>query len=283
MDGRDPHAVLNLPRNFTLEQLRYNYKVLARQLHPDKCGSRISREQANATFQLLTESYRLLLQDCTARDNDKPFETMRGAASGSASAFANPNIAKDAAKNFSLDRFNSVFETNRMDEPVNDAGYGNWMTKNDPNRGISRADANSNRQLIKYTDPAPVTVSRRGCVEYSELGLERVDDYSRGDATRHGIQYTDYRIAHTTSRLVDESVNEGRKEFRTIDELQQHRATVSYDMNESEAQSYAERKRAEEDAEEKRQRLQSGYDRRMQAHFERVHQSLLGFSGTATI
>jgi hypothetical protein len=157
------------------------------------------------------------------------------------------------------------------------------MAKNDPDRGVSRADAASNRQLIKYTDPTPVTVSRRGCVEYSELGLESVNDYSRGDAARHGIQYTDYRIAHTTSRLVDEAVNEGRKEFRTIDELQQHRATMSYNMNDSEAQAYADRKRAEEDSEDKRQRLQSQYDHRMKAHFERVHQSLLGFSGTATI
>ena len=60
---------------FTIEQLRYNYKVLARQLHPDK--RRVSAEQATEMFQVLTNAYRSLVELLEKRRADRTFLELR--------------------------------------------------------------------------------------------------------------------------------------------------------------------------------------------------------------
>jgi curved DNA-binding protein CbpA len=51
----DPYKVLNIPKNFTLEQLREQYKKMALQVHPDKGGSA-------ELFDLVTSCYKKLLR-----------------------------------------------------------------------------------------------------------------------------------------------------------------------------------------------------------------------------
>ena len=295
----DPYMVLNLPRNFTLEQLRYNYKVLARKLHPDKCGLQVPKEQINKTFQLLTDAYRALLHEHSVRQGDKPFYALRDGAKedaerrgggGGGGVGVGPGgggkneAAYKAAQGFSMERFNRVFDETRVKDPVADAGYTEWMAKNDPERGVSRDEAARNRQVIKYVEPTPLTVSRRGCVPFTELGVDSVADYSRDDNARHGITYTDYRVAHTTTKLVDEvAAIAERREFSGIDDIRKHRASISFNMTPEDAQANAERKRALEEQEEMKQLSQREYDRRLNKHFERVHRRLLGYSGTSTI
>jgi curved DNA-binding protein CbpA len=279
------HQVLNLPRGFTMEQLRYNYKALARHLHPDKRNARLSAEQANATFQTLTEAYRALLQE--AANNERSFDAMRREAQASTnpplSTAQNAKLIADAKKGFSLERFNEVFEQDRMKEPVVDAGYAEWMQRHDPDKKLPEAELTANRQLIRYTEPTPVTFSRKGCVQYTELGVDRVDDYSREDATRHGIQYTDYRVAHTTTRLVDEAVAADRVGYKSIEDVRKQRAAISYQMSEADLRNQADKQRSDEEAEQRRQEAQRSYDTRLTAHFERVHRNLLGFAGSATM
>lgn len=278
----DPHLVLNLPHGFTMEQLRYNYKALAKQLHPDKSGGRLSAEQANATFQVLTDAYRALLADLARRTNDKPFDALRASARDHSHSQSVTGMVPPATKDFSIDRFNRVFDKNRMNDPVADGGYGDWIRNNDPERGVPKDDAARNRQVIRYVEPVPVSMNRKSTVAFTELGVDRVDDYSRDDATRHGIQFTDYRVAHTTTRLVDEDVGKDRKGFNSMEDIKSHRANLSYAMSDEDAQAYAERLQAEKLAEARRVEQQNMYDRRLEAHFERVHRKLLGYAGTAT-
>jgi curved DNA-binding protein CbpA len=51
----DPYKVLNIPKNFTLEQLREQYKKMALQVHPDKGGSA-------ELFEIVTSCYKKLLR-----------------------------------------------------------------------------------------------------------------------------------------------------------------------------------------------------------------------------
>lgn len=269
---------LNLPAVFTDEQLRYNYKVLARQLHPDKCGRRISAEQANATFQVLTDSYRTLQAELRARQSDRPFDELRKEARGASGQDGAPAPAIPVGsekRKFDLRHFNDLYEAERMGDGVRDGGYTQWMRQHDPDGPFS--DARPNRQLIVYTEPEPVTVSRKGCVAYTELGVERVDDYSRGDAAKHAIQYTDYRVAHTTTKLVDEdSMARAEGDFRSLEHLQQHRSAMTYVMSAEEAAALAEAKRALKEEEEMRVRAQRALDERIAGQYDRVHRKLLG-------
>jgi curved DNA-binding protein CbpA len=278
----DPYQVLNVPREFTIEQLRYNYKVLARKLHPDKCCTRITREQANATFQLLTEAYRALLQVHSTRVSDRPFHELRSESRPADPYPAPPSTSlTDAVKGFNPSRFNDEFERNRLAVPEVDAGYGDWMKTTEP--GAEDDGGRRRTAVIKYVDPSPLAIAvRRGGVGFSELGVERVEDYSSGqvDERHGGIKYTDYRLAHSTGKLLDESAIKARREFRSLDELQTHRANISYTMSDRRAQAMAERAQKAEEAEHRRVDVQQRYDKQMADHFDRVHRKLLGFAPT---
>lgn len=270
----DPYTVLNLPRGFTLEQLKYNYKVLARQLHPDKCGARISREQATATFQVLTAAYRALLAEHEMRVADKPFYELRDRAR------EKREEPQDVAgkSRFDLTRFNNVFDETRVGDEEFDNGYADWMTRTDPG---DRREAERNRQLVKYVEPEPVTVSRKGTAKYSELGTGRVKDYSRNDVvnTSQAVQFTDYRVAHTTSKLADEqSWATLRPDFRSIDELQSHRAAMPMVMTPEEASAQAARAAKAKAREDRRSIALIERDAAVAAHYERAHTQLLGYS-----
>jgi len=128
--NQDPYAVLNLPRepaSLTVEQAKYNYKVLARQLHPDKSGARLRREDANAAFQVLTEAYRFVVQEIRSYESAS-FDLMKRRAADREGAPQPPpppastNIDSSdkfgRAKKFDLGRFNAVFETDRLGDPV---------------------------------------------------------------------------------------------------------------------------------------------------------------------
>jgi curved DNA-binding protein CbpA len=279
----DPHDVLNLPRNHTLEQLRYNYKVLARQLHPDKRGDSLTKEQANTAFQVLTDAYRTLTERHRASESDKTFDAMRGGSRDELGRQARRNAVNtdlvvdraDPAKGFSLDRFNRVYEEHRSEDAERDGGYGSWMSRHDPN---DPKDLSRNRQMVRYTEPEPVSLSRRGCVQFTELGLAKISDYSRGDDAKHGLQYTDYRVAHTTTKLVDERALDDRKQFRSIDELKAHRSAVHSAMTDAEAAAAAEAEIRRKKEIAKRDRLQQERDAQLERHFHRVHKSLLGYT-----
>lgn len=297
----DPHDVLNLRRGaFSLEELRTNYKSLARQLHPDKCGARMGAEQANQMFVILTDAYKQLLKLLRARQNDRSFHELREASRadlstqgnsgdvppghvmtspGSSRSGAGTRAAPDSTSHppldptkFNVARFNEVFDGNRLTD-VHDRGYKAWIERTQREPVIP---SRRQRQLIKYEEPLPVSSSRRGATAYTELGTERISDFSRDDVVRHGIEYTDFRVAHTTSMLVDEGAVTPRIEFSTVDQLQAHRASQPLTATEEDLRLQAERKRREAERELERERVQKQRDQIISDHYDRVHRALLG-------
>lgn len=286
----DPHDVLDLPREgFTFDQLRYNYKVLARQLHPDK--RRVSESKATELFQILTDAYRKLSALLENRVADRTFHELRDAArrsvsSGTASDASEPSYSKASnasqaskasqasQRGFNIDKFNRVFDDNRMSDPVVDGGYERWMKENDPELACAAAgEEPPNRQLKRYVEPEPVVVSNRATVAYSEIGATGVNDYSRPDAAKHAIQYTDYRVAYTTTKLASESdiraaEERAKRELKSIDALQKHRAKIAYTMNDADAAMDEARSRALEESERRRLDAVVAYDRML----DRFHQ-----------
>lgn len=85
---RDPYEILRVPKNFTLDQLKRNYKLLALQMHPDK--NLIDPRHAQPIFQILTESYKKLLDVHESRQFDKPFFELKAQAQAQAQPQAQP-------------------------------------------------------------------------------------------------------------------------------------------------------------------------------------------------
>lgn len=273
----DPHDVLNLPREgFTVEQLRYNYKVLARQLHPDK--RRISTEQATQLFQVLTDAYKTLLDELEGRRADRGFHDMRedhrryrereqGASFSPQQQ--QPKDDREEKKDFNVERFNAVFSENRIEDPVIDGGYGRWMEQNDPDDPATRRRAMAVIARARRDEPEPTAITSRACVAFSELGASGAPtDYSRADAPggRHAIMYSDYRLAHTTEKLAEEAEFEriaarAKHELKSVDALQKHRAKISYTMSDADRRAAERRERDAEDAERRRMDALQSYDR----------------------
>jgi curved DNA-binding protein CbpA len=313
----DPLKVLNLPKNYTAELLKENYKRLALKAHPDKGGSEY-------LFKLLTECYRYLANDLKKRESDKQFHELKNEflnelekckkqdtrPSRTSSSSKRQNSSRASASTsastqhtdrepdkrsiqtmfyqgsrFDQEKFNKFFTDNKLSDEKQETGYQDWMKQSDVKeapqfRGSFNSDGfNSHfnkhaqsdvthKQLIKYQEPeAMITTKRLG---FTELGQESIDDYSGDNKSMKNLNFMDYRIAHTTSRIVDPRTV-SRQDFKNIQELEQSRDSVSYQMTEEEYALYMRKKRLQEKEEEKRQMTQQTYDKRVEQHYMKLN------------
>ncbi len=280
----DPYKVLELPKNFTIEQLRSNYKRIAVQVHPDKGGS-------DYLFKAVTMCYQKLKKEYELRKADAPFYELREKAGEHKSRGAAPPPRLQKGEKFNADRFNRMFEEHKItdDEPSAE-GYASWMSKSDPRREdldvknslgkfsldkFNRAFESTpvskdSRVLARYRDPLPAQQ-----VVAAELGVNKIDDFS-GQDSNGKLVFTDYKVAHTTTRLVDPGSVRARKEFRSVEDLQASREKVRYTMSEKERALYE--KTRERDAERERARLHALQQR--DEFIERQYQKLTQLLGT---
>lgn len=253
----DPYKVLNIQKNFSLEQLRSNYKRIAVTVHPDKPSG------SEYLFKLVTTCYKALLKEHERRKVDKQYGELK---SDSTSFIARQGDAGSATdKKFDVSRFNKVFEENRIAD-VNDDGYGRWMAptskeredidiKNNMgkfNQEAFNKDFESiplkpqSKKLQQYTEPKPMA----GGVPCSELGVTKITDFSADKFSNKTLNYMDYKKAHTTSRLIDTNSIKV-KEWRSVEELEHARSKVTFTMSDDERRAY-ERARYEQELQEKR-------------------------------
>lgn len=292
----EPLKVLNLPKNYTAEMLKDNYKRLALKAHPDKGGSEY-------LFKLLTECYRYLANELKKRTNDKQYdelkkdflqeiERQKPQSHVTTSKKGQEEASKRSVQQmfykgsrFDQDKFNKFFMDNKLADERLEQGYKEWMNEHEVKEAPqfkgsfnmngfnqhfdkhAKGDAN-NRQLIKYQEPeAMITCKQLG---FTELGQDKIDDYSGENKSLKNLNYMDYRVAHTTSRIVDPR-QASRQDFKNIQELERSRENISYQMSEEEYALYMRKKRLEEKEEEKRQQIQMAYDQKVQQHYMKIN------------
>lgn len=291
----DPYKLLELPKNYTLEQLKSQYKKFAMQLHPDKCKS-----NTDYLFKTLTQAYKYLLKEFEKRKQDKPHDELRA----ESRKVMNENQYGDNANcnlgngnNFNVKRFNKIFEKVKMEDPVMETGYGFWMQKSQATRedipvqnevGSSRnfdvvrfnqtfdkktLSKKPSSKMIVYEEPEAMEISKK--IQFSELGVSKIDDFSGDNTTCKRLQYTDYKVAHTTSRLIDPRiVQRNEHSSKNIEDLKNQRANVSHVMDQDELRKYNARIAQEQQKEQTRLRNLEDYNRRVEAHFKSVHHLL---------
>lgn len=292
----DPLDVLNLPQEYTMDQLRYNYKLLARQLHPDKrVAHHMTPEQATETFQLLTWAYKILVERLEGRGTGHDFHALRQASRQHHQQQAPPDTAPSASskrsggnkasssdkRGFNIDKFNRIFDENRLDDPVRDGGYGRWMEDADPDSKRNQLSMIAHSGRRAEDEPIPVALGKSAF--YTDIvAVGGVEDYSRHDlaSSKNAIQYTDYRIAHTTARLADEdeisvATERAHREARNIEVLKQTRGNLSYTMSPQEEAAWREKERRREEAERMRLEAISSYDIMLDRFHQRTSRLLL--------
>jgi len=283
----NPYEILNVPKNFTLEQLKESYKRIALKVHPDKGGS-------EHLFLLVTKCFKKLLQEFHKRQADRQFHELKAAFQKDTqhlqpSAYAAQQDQQRPSTKFDVNRFNKVFDENRV-ENAHDKGYGSWVTEEAPeapkpkqrfkidtfNKAFdeqARID-NGNKYIIKYKEPEALITSKK--IAFTELGQDDIDDFSGDNMSKKNLNYMDYKVAHTTTKIVDPTLIKNVKTYRNVNELETARSKISYDMDDTTREEFEYRQNLERSREQRRIKALQEQERVIQQQYERVNRLFLG-------
>lgn len=287
----DPQEVLGVPKGYTWDQLKAAYRRMAAIVHPDKGGT-------DQLFQYVTDCFKKLAYDLQARDTDKPhyelkkqsqafYEENRGGGRGDMPKMQSAEMMR---------RFHQAFEENHLEDEEYDFGYGDIMEKSSAVRedikikkairGKFTADKLNRafeenvpltQDVVVYKEPEPMVLSNR--LACTEIGSGRPEDFS-SSIESGGLAYTDYRKAHTTTRLVDPRAVQPRAEYKSIKAYEAARAqAISRPKTDEELAWEEEKRRKEEAAEAARLERLRQRDRAIGIHYDKVNQLLLGGPG----
>lgn len=297
--GLNPYDVLGVRKNFEFDELKDAYRRIAKMVHPDKGGS-------HQLFQMVTDSFRTLAHEYKMRTSDRPHHELKREAqhyydtnnqnqrAGQPPFSAQPS-SHDRDGNFN-DRFNRAFEENKF-EDENDIGYGSMMAPSSKNRDdieiprmFRKFDPNSfnkmfdkvtvdtSKEVVVYREPEALPLAKK--MQYTELGGDRPDDFSstaEGVAERRNLQYTDFKKAHTTTRLVDPRAVQQRAEYKNIEQYEAARArTLKAPETQAEIEWRLKKEQEEQEAEQRRLQRLTQRDNMIALHHEKVNRALLG-------
>ena len=282
----DPYKLFGLTKDFSLDELKTKFKTLAMTTHPDKGGS----EQL---FMLVINAFKKLVEDYNIRVSNRTHQELKTAFEKSAPPppQAVPKINK--GERFNLDKFNKIFDENRMEDAYSQGGYKDWMEKealpevdSTPKKPVRKFNVDTfnhtfekttktamdNKFLTVYKEPEPLLMSKK--IQFTELGVDKIDDFSGDNTTRRNLNYMDYKVAHTTNRIVDPTtVN--RKEYANINDLEGERSRIQFNMSKDDYEYEMHKKKQQEDAERQRLETMERQRRIEEAHFEKLQRLVL--------
>lgn len=213
----DPYEVLQLPRNFSLDQLKSQYKKMALSLHPDK-----NSFETNSEFNMLTFCYKHLLQEYKDRHSAFHHEIKNQSKDFIQTQESDFGGQSTRKPKFNIENFNRHFDSNRIRD-VNDAGYEKWMKQNDPDVKPSCVKENF---IVHYKEPESAYCSK---LDYAELGQGKISDFTGTNDTLKKLNYMDYRVAHTIEKIIDPDKVQLRREYKDINDLENDRQVVTMD------------------------------------------------------
>lgn len=262
----DPYKVLNVPKNFTWEQLKSAYRQAALKTHPDKEGGN------KIVFDFVTSCFKTLAEEYKARSSNKSHHDLKKDSSEYFEKMVNTNVPHPASVNEPFEqRFNKTFDECRYMEEDIEFGYGNFMAKSSGVREdisvekvftsekVDNAKFNEafikkvpvSKDIVKYKEPEPLIMAK--ALKFTEIGSKRPDDYSSGVENK-SLAYTDYMKAHSGERLANPDAMKNKKEFKSIEEFEKYRETkTNKGLTEKERKMIEEKKKREEKEEFDRQ------------------------------
>ena len=300
MDNFNPYEIIGVSKRFTLEELKYNYKKVAKRVHPDRGGN-------EKLFKLVTLAYKQLLEIHKLKQINKEFNELksdfqeftsnqdnqqrrhRDLHRSSKKSSRSRRNQQDSNGNFG-DMFNKIYEENKI-EDVYDRGYGDLMTESDASRPDidikktvnsmknfnqafdSAPVSKHNKKIIKYRDPIALPTSLK-TLQYTEIGVDRISDFSTETSN---LSCVDYKKAHSTSKLIDKNYVRQRTGYNDIGGLEAERANIDYNMSEEDLRKQAYLKKKEQLKELKRLERIQQMDMMHQESFNRVNELMVNY------
>lgn len=204
----DPYQIFNIGDNFTYDQLKNRFVELLKKYDP--VFLRPGVEEKVKTY---NENMFNMVKKCYVTLKAKHFDKyLKGQQS---------TIDKTVTNKFDLDKFNEVFNNNRVSDVYQDSGYDNWMK--------IEADVKE-KAIVNKSDPSPLMDS--GMSSFYELGVEKINDFS--GATESSLEFMDYKLAHSTTKLVDERYVKPPS-YNSLKEIEAQRSSMSFQLSPQEA------------------------------------------------
>ena len=275
----DPYELYGFPKNgpIDLNELKSKYKKYALQTHPDK-----NNGDSN-NFNIITNAFKMLYEDYKLKINDKQYSELKNNSrdflevQGKTNK-SNINFSQD---NFNVTQFNDIYNNNRISN-INDDGYGDWsksskfdsddiVRDNKINNGNFNSMFEQNievsNNVVKYKNPKELFMNHENNCE--EIGKDKVDNYTGQTKT---INYTDYKEAHTTNRLVDTNVT--LKNHGSLEQLKMARTNIK-DLTAHEVAEIELEKSRQEELEIRRQQNIIKNDNNHFKNYNKIHSIML--------
>ena len=243
----DPYKILQVNYTADLDTIRQAFRKQALIHHPDRGGNPfhfdLCKRAYNDIYKYKTLQQQQLNKESRTINNLKTERNKQKLA---------PQL--NASQQKSIHRnFNKIFQNIKV-ETVNDIGYGHLMEKSskarDDNPTLTSAQKFKKQQLVIYQEPEALSTLTDN---YEVLGEDNIKDY--GNRANNGMQYTDYIKAHSDSNISElanlENVKNKTK-YKSIDQLQNERSNITYEMSPQELHKYQMRKKQELETEERR-------------------------------
>ena len=283
----DPYKILNLNQNFDETSLKKAYIRMAVKTHPDKGGN-------VDDFQKVSIAYTILLKKLNDKKNNNDHNTMKN----NHKHHSNENNSLKNVKlseNFDCNLFNKVYEENRI-ENIYDNGYNQWMKKNQIeennnqekmfngkfNKNMFHKEFDNykkNQQsklgnhIIKFEEPIN-NISYKGRDQLMILGQDKINDFSGNSGD--GLSFRDYRDAFTNTCLIDTNTQNIKNRARNINDIQNQRSNIQYQMNDDDIRKQQYKKNQDETNEQLRLERLRNNDNQSFDLYNKVHQRMIG-------
>ena len=265
----DPYKVLNVPKDFTWNQLKTAYREAALKTHPDKKGGN------KFIFDFVTTCFKTLAKEYKAREGNKSHIDLKAESTDFFEKIVSNNVPHPSSvlnNNEPFEqRFNKAFDECKYYDEEIEYGYGKMMTESSKSREDISIDnvfksnkVNNNtfnemfnknvpvsKEVTKYKEPEALVLAKN--LQFTEIGSKRPDNYSSG-MEKTSLQYTDYMVAYNGQRLANPDDIKNRKQFKSIQEFEKYRESKSKKVLTTKEKQFIEKqKNLEEEKEFERQ------------------------------
>jgi hypothetical protein len=286
----NPYSLLGIPQNYTMEQLKIAYRKKALIAHPDKGGN-------PKLFDDVTKAYFSLLEKLKQKEDDKQFIDLKSNSKDYIEKQRSENKQNTSInvskEKFNATAFNKIFEENRISDP-SDTGYQEWLkndNKKEPPKVFSTKfnidnfntmfenwkdeDEELGKEIV-LSDGPNALMAFHGKTGFSELGVDRIDDFTNADPNSKNLGYTDLKQAYSRNGILNTKAITPRESYRNIEDYERARSTkLSYQMSPEEIRQQEIKKRREQEEEERRVQRVQQRDNVVFNSYNRVHQMMI--------
>ena len=295
----NPFRILHLDYNATEDDVKKAYRKFSLKYHPD-------RPEGNAKkFMMVSQAYIYLMQKIKEmqgnhghndlRNNTKKyFEEMEEKRKvHKASKAEIEDLIEDqmeiSEKNFDQDKFNKIFEKNRIPTQY-DKGYGNgWEDETHEENVVmnqkftldlfnqtfnevkaKKLDKFKGNQVMKIDAPEPQLLSN---LAYEELGQDNINDFTSG--VQENMNFVDYKAAYTKANVLEYDETYNRGDYKNLDSLVRARDTQSFTVSSEDRQWIQRQEQYEKQREQKRIDNMMAFDRMAEVYSNRANQHFI--------